>query len=115
MSLSVMYRNEKSQYGFSLDVLKSAIQKYIRRNNKFMASYILREFFSFRELIEVEIVRVKSCNTNMFHRLQIISLEDIGPSLLPYIETIDKLLNELKDVTYDERKAFSAGLQFINI
>jgi hypothetical protein len=51
----------------------------------------------------------------MFHRLQIISLEDIGPSLLPYIETIDKLLNELKDVTNDERKAFSAGLQFINI
>ena len=97
-TICVKYRSEKSQNGYSLDTLKSALQKYIRRGNANMACYIAREFLSFYfvtegEDLEKNITRIM---TNFTHRLQIIILEDIGCASLPYLPQFDALLTLLK-------------------
>ena len=51
-SISVKYRSENSENNYSLDVLKSALQKYIRRGDAKMSCYILREFLSFNTINE---------------------------------------------------------------
>lgn len=94
--LVLKYRSERSVNGFALDVLKSALQKYIRRGTSTMALYALRELLSFRNAYETEESRVKSCNTNMFHRMQIIALEDIGPTALPHIAILNLLVNHFR-------------------
>lgn len=67
------YRKEKSLHGHPLDVLKSGLQKYIRRGNVKGAMYCLGELDLFSECEGGERIR-----TNMIHRLMIIYMEDIG-------------------------------------
>jgi hypothetical protein len=68
------YRSEVSLHGHSLDVLKSGLQKYIRRGNVDAAMYCLGELDCFSDCgREGERIR-----TNMIHRLMIIYMEDIG-------------------------------------
>lgn len=69
------HRCEKSINGYDLSVLKSGLQKYIRRGNIDMTLRSLEEFDRFAE---VEDGSGEKLRTNMFHRLQIIYLEDIG-------------------------------------
>ena len=67
------YRSERSENGFDLSVLKSGLQKYIRRGNEEMALRVVEELDRFAEIEGGERIR-----TNMLHRLQVIFLEDIG-------------------------------------
>ena len=67
-----IYRREKSLHGHALDVLKSALQKYIRRGNVEGAMYCLGELDRFSSCEGGEKIR-----TNMIHRLMIIFMEDI--------------------------------------
>ena len=78
--VSVRYRTEKSIGGFNLSVLKSALQKYIRRGETVKALQAVREFHSFSLATDdVESGgRLKSIRTNYVHRLMVITLEDIG-------------------------------------
>lgn len=58
--------------GYELDVMKSALQKYIRRGNPNKALQCALEM----NLLET--VGGKAAQTNMYHRLEIIAAEDIG-------------------------------------
>ena len=97
--ISVKYRCEVSHNGFSLDELKSAIQKYIRRGMLNEAAYCLNEFLSFRNVANKteHTTDIKRINTNLFHRLLIIAMEDIGPNISGYIKEFDELFNSFRD------------------
>lgn len=84
--ISAKYRNEKSLNGYSLDVLKSALQKYIRRGLVDKAIYSGNEL-SFFECVDGG----GRIYTNYIHRLMIIMLEDIGLSLYNKYNDIDEM------------------------
>jgi len=71
--IKVKFRNEKSISGYSWDVVKSGLQKYIRRNNVDMALKMAFEMYCFDYLEGGQRIL-----TNGLHRLQVIFLEDIG-------------------------------------
>lgn len=97
-SISVKYRSENSENNYSLDVLKSALQKYIRRGDAKKACYAVREFLSFSLIQNQDNAKdIKRINTNLFHRLIIIILEDIGLNALFHIEKINKLYLNFKE------------------
>lgn len=74
--MDATYRREISQKGFRLDVLKSGLQKYIRRGNTEMAFFCCSELDGFSKLgLSRDTKRIR---TNMIHRLLIIFVEDIG-------------------------------------
>jgi len=93
--MDATFRQEKSLHGFRLDILKSALQKYIRRSDYEKAIFCAGELDLFAEISGGERIR-----TNFIHRLMIIFLEDIGLggiALWPAIdERIDILLKERK-------------------
>lgn len=91
--LCTTFRNEVSENGYKLDVLKSGLQKYIRRNIYNKAIYCAFELDSFA--IECERVR-----TNFIHRLMIIFMEDI--SIGNYL--IWDKLNDNFQLLFNERK-----------
>ena len=69
------YRIEKSKSGLSLSLLKSAIQKYVRRSETEKALQVASELWSFKNATGGE-RDVKRVMTNIRHRLMIITLED---------------------------------------
>lgn len=75
--ISTKYRNERSYNQFTLDVLKSAIQKYIRRGETEKAIYAALEMWMFKCVLKKG-SRAGGILTNFVHRLQIIYLEDVG-------------------------------------
>ncbi len=83
------YRCERSFHGHSLDVLKSGLQKYIRRGNIEGAMYCLAELDLFFMCDGGEKIR-----TNMIHRLMIIYMEDIGLGGIRSWPAIDKLVKK---------------------
>lgn len=82
-----------SMNGIETDVLKSALQKYIRRGNLDKSIWCILEMDLFSEILfrendEKKIKMIKSFLTNMANRLIIISIEDVGignPALPLYI------------------------------
>ena len=73
--LSTTYRQEVSWNGYRADVLKSGIQKYIRRGVTEKALYCAGELDLFKEAVDKsagEVIR-----TNFLHRLMIIYMEDV--------------------------------------
>lgn len=72
--MQTTYRNEKSVNGYSLDVLKSALQKYIRRGETIKALYVAGELDMFADAGHSG----ERIRTNFIHRLMIIFLEDIS-------------------------------------
>ncbi len=73
--ISTKYRYEISYNGVPLKVLKSALQKYIRRKNIKKAVWCLVEMDLFSTVNDT---RSKSIRTNMINRLIAIMSEDIG-------------------------------------
>lgn len=84
------YRAEKSISGHSLDVLKSGLQKYIRRGEEEKALYCARELDLFAEAEGGERIR-----SNMIHRFMIIYLEDIGLGDIGLWDVVHKYINIL--------------------
>jgi hypothetical protein len=83
--LSDKYRNEISWNGYGSDVMKSALQKYIRRGMPEKALYVAGELDLFKEAPD----RGETIRTNFLHRLMIIFLEDVeNTSLLPEIHSL---------------------------
>lgn len=96
--LSTKYRSEKSYNGYTLDVLKSALQKYIRRCNPEMAIYAAAELDLFSFDPKGERIR-----TNLIHRLMIIFMEDVyNPNLWPLIDHLIFNLLSLRDGRKDK-------------
>ena len=90
--LSDKYRNEVSWNGYGSDVMKSALQKYIRRGVLDKALYTAGELDLFKEASD----RGETIRTNFLHRLMVIFLEDVeNASILPEIhDLISKLFLE---------------------
>jgi hypothetical protein len=74
-TMTAKFRNEISWNGYKADVLKSGVQKYVRRGLLDKALYCGGELDLFKYVDGGERVR-----SNFLHRLMIIFLEDIGPS-----------------------------------
>jgi hypothetical protein len=96
LNIITKYRQE-SVDGIHLSVLKSALQKYIRRGESDKALWIASRLDSFADVEGGERIR-----TNFIHRLMIIYLEDIGFSGLEYWKFMDYLLF---DILLTERKS----------
>jgi len=80
--------------GIKLDIAKSALQKYIRRNMTEKALLIAFELYRFNEIPEA-----KAAVTNLYNRLAIIANEDIGPANLPLVLEVTELIqNKNRDV-----------------
>lgn len=69
----------KTYSGYSIDVVKSALQKYIRRNIPEKA--LIAAF----ELYRMEEVGGSAVQTNLFNRMAVIAAEDIGPANLSLV------------------------------
>jgi ribA/ribD-fused uncharacterized protein len=81
MGGSTTYSNIK------LDIAKSALQKYIRRNIEEKALLIAFELYRFTEIPEA-----KAAVSNMYNRLAIIANEDVGPANLNLVLEVTKLV-----------------------
>lgn len=92
--ISNKFRNEKSISGYEWNVVKSALQKYIRRNNVDMALKMAMEMYCF-DFVDGG----QRIITNGLHRLQVIFLEDIGGGNINLWHT----LCEWFDILFQER------------
>lgn len=80
------FRKERSTGGFKLSVLKSGLQKAIRRGDVQLALQFAREFQSFKHAEGTHVDR-RRIRTNFLHRLMVIFLEDVGQEYLwPQVE-----------------------------
>lgn len=80
-----------SYNGFETDVLKSGVQKYIRRNNYEKAIMCAFELYKFHEVPDGR--RIQS---NMYNRLAIIACEDIGPANISLVVNCIRIVKEDK-------------------
>lgn len=78
----------RSYTGYTTGLLKSALQKYIRRGMVDKALQAAFELFRFSEVGGDNIV------SNLYNRLSIISCEDIGPANLPLCGQVCGLVND---------------------
>jgi len=95
--MSTKFRGERSACGYSVDVLKSGLQKYIRRGETAKALKMAEELDRFAEVGDGSGERIR---TNFIHRIQIIFLEDVGGGNI-------KLWSQMRewiDVLWLERK-----------
>jgi len=89
--LSTKYRHQVTWNGYAADVMKSGLQKYIRRGNVEKALYCAGELDLFKEAPnkkEGETVR-----TNFLHRLMITYMEDVEN--LSLFDQMDTTMNAL--------------------
>jgi hypothetical protein len=83
------YRNEISWNGYSSDIMKSGLQKYIRRGNLDKALYCAGELDLFKEAQD----RGETIRTNFLHRLMITYMEDVEN--MSIFNEVDKLIEKL--------------------
>lgn len=74
--------------GYELDVMKSGLQKYVRRGEVWKA--LCCGF----ELWRMEEVGGRAAVSNLYNRVAVISVEDVGPANLPLVIQVVRLVNE---------------------
>jgi hypothetical protein len=84
-----------SYNGFKLDVLKSGLQKFIRRGMVEKSLYCLNEILLFRRIGDEK--RVKGIISNLRNRLLIILNEDIGMCNYNMFDYFNKKINEWEE------------------
>lgn len=104
--MKIKYRSETSYNGYSLDVLKSGLQKYIRRSDSDRAIYSAIELFLFQCLeVDKKTSKLqKSIYTNFIHRLMVILLEDIGVAGLNLWFDLNSLFQNLLNRKGDKKQ-----------
>lgn len=90
--ISTKFRNEKSFNDIDVSVLKSALQKYIRRADLDKALYCLIELDLFSLLPDDK--RAKGLRTNLVNRMVCIMSEDIGIANLELPKIMHELYNK---------------------
>ena len=122
--MSSVYRNELSFNRCKIDVLKSGLQKYIRRNilDKAMWCAIELDIFAYCPYYKGEnhttnytndesvLTKSESIRTNLLNRLRVIYLEDIGLANVQVLDILDKWFVELFEYQ-DRRKNMTFVLQ----
>lgn len=118
--MQTTYRQVKSQNGIADDVLKSGVQKYVRRNKVTKALWCTVELDMFANATDEK--AGEAIRTNMLHRLMVIFLEEISicnltlwPHLAERFETLfscrerrrslEKDSKEWKDLRFIEQKS----------
>jgi len=82
--LSTKFRHQVTWNGFPADLMKSGLQKYIRRGQTDKALYCAGELDLFKEAEDDE--KGEGVRTNFLHRLMVIYMEDVeNVSLFPTI------------------------------
>lgn len=94
----------KTYSGIDLDVAKSALQKYIRRNIPQKAILAAIELYRLGE------VGGDPAITNMYNRLAIIANEDIGPANLPLVLEVTRTVEASKSKDNDRDVARLAAM-----
>lgn len=89
--------------GHKVDEVKSALQKYIRRNKPQKALMSGLELFRMGELKEG-----RGIQTNLYNRLAVISAEDIGIANLPLVVSV--ISESLSASDGNERNPYKTGL-----
>ena len=87
MHLNAGYRQEKTWNGHRSDLVKSGLQKYIRRGMMDKALYCAGEMDLFKGEDRGEAVR-----TNFVHRLMVVFLEDVGVGGLGLWGDVDEMV-----------------------
>jgi hypothetical protein len=93
--MNANYRCETTLNGYSVSLMKSAMQKYIRRGNIEKALYAMYELDMFAFHFPDEGKSGKGIHTNMIHRLMIIALEDIGPNNIGIFLQLGTSINKI--------------------
>lgn len=89
-----MFGGSTTFSGYSIDIVKSGLQKYIRRNIVLKALYCGFELYRM-----IEIDKGISIQTNCYNRLAVIACEDIGPANLSLcIKVVELVLNKNRDI-----------------
>jgi hypothetical protein len=87
MSLGGLFNGTYGHSGYPLDEMKSAMQKYIRRQKSQKAFIAAIEMYRLSEINEI---KARPIISNLYNRLAIIAAEDIGPANFNLaIEVID--------------------------
>ena len=98
-NICLKYRNETSLNEVEFSELKSALQKYIRRNELYAAVWCAVEWFAFSYGYGTDINK-KRIRTNLINRILICYLEDVGLGNLNLWLQIDAMLDvKLKTLT----------------
>jgi hypothetical protein len=92
--LSTQYRKQVTWNGYGADVMKSGLQKYIRRSIHTKALYCARELDLFKEAPNAK--EGEGIRTNFLHRLMIIFMEDVENMTL-FDEIYTKMSNLFKE------------------
>jgi hypothetical protein len=92
--MSSKFRNEITWNGYRTDIMKSGLQKYIRRGILEKSLYCAGELDLFKDDMD----RGETIRTNFLHRLMIIYLEDVENYAL--FNKVNKLINFI----FDERE-----------
>jgi len=87
--LSTKFRNQVTWNGYPADVMKSGLQKYIRRGMIEKALYCAGELDLFKEEPE----KGEGIRTNFLHRLMVIFMEDVEN--LSMLQNIDQKMKEI--------------------
>ena len=95
--LNAGYRKERSWNNYKPDLLKSGLQKYIRRGLAAKAEFCAGELDLFKH---AEGARGEGLRTNFLHRLMVIFLEDVGVGALGLWAALDGAM----DALFAERK-----------
>lgn len=90
MKFGGMFGGTLTYSGYPLDVIKSAVQKYIRRGQ------VEKAVISAVEMYRLVEVGGRAVQTNLFNRLAIIAGEDIGPANLPLVLAVLTTLDQDK-------------------
>lgn len=87
MKFGGLFSGSLTYSGYTLDVMKSAVQKYVRRDIPEKALYSAFELYRM-----AEVPKGKAAQSNLYNRLAVICAEDIGPANLSLcVEIIDRL------------------------
>lgn len=104
--MSSVFRAVSSLNGTQFDVLKSAMQKFVRRSNVEQAQRCTAEIDIFSHIEGGETLR-----TNMIHRLMIIYLEDVGLANVGMWKSVDKQIDQLLCLRKTGDRAYNRELE----
>jgi len=90
--LCTTFRSITTVNGYPFDIMKSALQKYIRRGEFYKALYSANEMNVF-----IFFPEGKAAYTNFINRIRVIVLEDIGIASPHLVITVNNLLKKLLD------------------
>lgn len=104
------FRQERSYMGIKLSVLKSGLQKAIRRGDVDLALSCGLELWSFKDAPGKPLDR-KRIRTNILHRLMIIFLEDVGQA--KYWVEADAMYHAVCEGSWPDKQAMCDWIAFL--